>query len=64
MKQQRNKSIFWTFYPWNFGRQLLTLLTAMLFTIMPQAAELHAAPMESFLLFYSNNILGETEPCG
>jgi hypothetical protein len=64
MKQQRNKSSSWTFYPWSFGRQLLTLLTAMLFTIMPQAAELHAAPMESFLLFYSNNIMGETEPCG
>jgi len=64
MKQQRNKSISLTFYPWSFGRQLLTLLTALLFTIMPWAAELHAAPMESFLLFYSNNILGETEPCG
>ncbi len=26
--------------------------------------KLHAAPPESFLLFYSNNIQGETEPCG
>ena len=25
---------------------------------------LHAAAQESFLLFYSNNIQGETEPCG
>jgi hypothetical protein len=64
MKQQKNKPFVCTFYPCSISRQLLTLLTAMLFTIMPQAAELHAAPMESFLLFYSNNILGETEPCG
>ena len=34
------------------------LLTSM------AAAKLHAAVMESFLLFYSNNIQGETEPCG
>jgi hypothetical protein len=26
--------------------------------------QLHATPLESFLLFYSNNIQGEIEPCG
>jgi hypothetical protein len=37
---------------------LLLLLTPL------TATPLHAAPPESFLLFYSNNIQGETEPCG
>ena len=37
---------------------LTTLLTLMVTT------RLNAAPPESFLLFYSNNIQGETEPCG
>ncbi len=37
---------------------LITLLASMVST------RLHAAPPESFLIFYSNNIQGETEPCG
>jgi hypothetical protein len=37
---------------------LITLLVPMV------ATRLHAAPPESFLLFYSNNIQGEIEPCG
>jgi hypothetical protein len=28
------------------------------------ATKVQAAPQESFLIFYSNNIHGETEPCG
>lgn len=28
------------------------------------STELYAAPLDSFLLFYSNDIQGETEPCG
>jgi len=65
MKQQRNKSISRTFYFSSFGRyRLLTFLTAMLLAIMSRPTDLHATPLESFLLFYSNNILGETEPCG
>jgi len=65
MKQQRNKSISRTFYFSSFGRyRLLTFLTAMLLAIMSRPTDLYATPLESFLLFYSNNILGETEPCG
>jgi hypothetical protein len=37
---------------------LVTILAPMV------AARLDAASPESFLLFYSNNIQGETEPCG
>jgi len=40
------------------------MLTAIFLTLPPTAAGLHAAPLESFLLFYSSNIQGETEPCG
>ncbi len=36
----------------------ITLLASMVST------RLHAAPPESFLLFYSSNIQGEIEPCG
>ena len=36
-----------------------------LFVISVAASpRLHAAPLESFLLFYSNNIQGETDACG
>jgi hypothetical protein len=36
----------------------------LLVTFLAVTTRLHAAPLESFLLFYSNNIQGETEPCG
>ncbi len=36
----------------------------LLTTLLVPAARLHASPLQSFLLFYSNNIQGETEPCG
>jgi hypothetical protein len=36
----------------------IILLTCMI------ATKIHAAPLETFLLFYSNNIQGETEACG
>jgi hypothetical protein len=65
MKQHRNKSLSRPFYSDSFRRyRLLAVLAAMLVAMMPRPTELHAAPLESFLLFYSNNILGETEPCG
>jgi|GEM_PF-1854839 hypothetical protein len=38
----------------------ILLLTILLVPV----TRLHAAPLQSFLLFYSNNIQGETEPCG
>jgi len=38
-------------------------LIMILLTFMT-STKLHAAATESFLLFYSNNIQGETEPCG
>ncbi len=37
---------------------LITLLASLVST------RLYAAPLESFLLFYSDNIQGETGPCG
>ena len=36
----------------------------LLVTLLVASAKVHAAPTESFLLFFSNNIQGETEPCG
>ncbi len=38
-----------------------TLVFLILLLISPP---LHARPLESFLIFYSNNIQGELEPCG
>ncbi len=68
MKQQRNKPINPIVRTFQIGRfrriSVLTMLTALLLTLLPAAVELQAAPMESFLLFYSSNIQGETEPCG
>jgi hypothetical protein len=40
------------------------LAVMLLATLLTAPTRLHAAPLESFLLFYSNNIQGETEPCG
>jgi len=40
------------------------LFLFMFFMILLASTRLHASPLESFLLFYSNNIQGETEPCG
>lgn len=40
------------------------LFSFMFLMILLAATRLHAAPLESFLLFYSNNIQGETELCG
>lgn len=40
------------------------LFSCMALLALLLATGLHAAPLESFLLFYSNNIQGETEPCG
>jgi hypothetical protein len=36
----------------------------LLTILLVPATRLHAAPLQSFLLFYSNNTQGETEPCG
>jgi hypothetical protein len=44
----------------NIFMVILLLLLLTPFTAIP----LHAAPPESFILFYSNNIQGEIEPCG
>jgi hypothetical protein len=39
--------------------------TALVFLILLLISPpLHAHPLESFLIFYSNNIQGELEPCG
>lgn len=76
MKQQKNKAINKAINqainpivpPFQIGGfhgiRVLTMLTALLLTLLPAAVELQAAPLESFLLFYSSNIQGETEPCG
>lgn len=40
------------------------VFSALFFLLLLATTGLHAAPLESFLLFYSNNIQGETEPCG
>lgn len=40
---------------------ILSLMMCMSLFI---STKIYAAPLESFLLFYSNNIQGETEPCG
>jgi hypothetical protein len=50
--------------PSNSGRP--NIFTALLFLLLTPltAAPLHAAPPESFLLFYSNSLLGEIDPCG
>lgn len=62
MKKQAYKLISCPFHINSFAG--ISVLTALLFTLMPVAADLHAAPLESFLLFYSNSIQGETDPCG
>lgn len=62
MKKQTTKLISCPFHIGRFAG--ISVLTALLFTLMQVAADLHAAPLESFLLFYSNNIQGETDPCG
>lgn len=41
----------------------LSLVGILLHSLLPGSA-LHATPQESFLLFYSCNLRGETEPCG
>ncbi len=47
------------------GRPAIFMVILLLLLLTPlTATPLHAAPPESFLLFYSNNIQGETEPCG
>jgi hypothetical protein len=47
------------------GRPVSNCLFFFMFLIiLLVSTKLHAAPLESFLLFYSNNIQGETEPCG
>jgi hypothetical protein len=38
---------------------LLSLIAVKL-----QAAEVHNTGEQSLLIFYSNNVAGETEPCG
>ena len=45
----------------NGALSVMLLITLLAFLI---PTRLHAAPQESFLLFYSNNIQGEIEPCG
>jgi hypothetical protein len=68
MKPQRNKpinSIVRTSPITRFRRiSVPAMLTALLLMLLPAVVELQAAPTESFLLFYSSNIQGETEPCG
>ncbi|MBW6519878.1 MAG: hypothetical protein K0A99_02555 [Desulfoarculaceae bacterium] len=39
-------------------------IVMLLVNLLAAPTGIHAAPLESFLLFYSNNIQGETEPCG
>jgi len=62
MKKQIHKLLSCPFHIGRFAG--ISILAALFFTLMPTAADIHAAPLESFLLFYSNNIQGETEPCG
>jgi hypothetical protein len=40
------------------------LFSLIFFLLLLASTRLHASALESFLIFYSNNILGETEPCG
>jgi hypothetical protein len=46
------------------GKGVLLFVLLITFLAPTAATRLHAAPPESFLLFYSNNIQGEIEPCG
>lgn len=41
---------------------LLPLLC--LFSFLQFTGSAHCAPAQDFTLFYSNNVQGETEPCG
>ena len=44
------------------SKGLLSIM--LLVSLLAVPTKIHATPIESFLLFYSNNIQGETEPCG
>jgi hypothetical protein len=46
------------------GKGIFAIILSMTLLAPIVATRLYAAPPESFLLFYSNNIQGETEPCG
>ena len=45
-------------------RTLVKMIIVLLFALLPISASLAATEANEFILMYSNNVNGETEPCG